>query len=259
MYILGQYRDGNSFVHLLDPRVKVLCVLTLSLLILGSAFLPMSALTLFLLVVCRLCRLPFRCLYEAIRPMAFFLALLFCLQSLETGGTPALPISLWGVTVTCEGLLRGALMTWRFALLLAWAALLTITTSPSEMVGGMERLLRPFRPLKVDSHAVALMISVAMRFVPVMGEEFQRVRSACLARGADFRSGSISSRAKKISSLLSPLVLGIFRRADRLAVAIEARGYGGGPRTCMRELRLSSRDLCAVIVTALITALCLFI
>lgn len=256
MHILGQYRDGDSIVHLLDPRAKVLGTILISFLVLGAASLPLCSLTIFLLLVFRISRLPLRTLYGGLRSMAFFLALLFLLQILETEGTPVIPVSAWGVMITHEGLLKGAVVTWRFALLLAWAVVLTATTSPSEMVVGLERFLRPFRILKVDSQAIAIMVSTAMRFVPVMAEEIHRVRLARLARGGDLRRGSFLSRARSISSLLLPLLLGIFRRADRLALAIEARGYAGGPRTCMRELRFSTRDFTALGVIAMVGALC---
>lgn len=256
MHILGRYRHGESVVHLLDPRAKVLGAVAVSLLALGAAPLPLSGFTLFLLLVLGISGLTVRTLYEGLRPMAFFLLLLFLLQSLESEGTPLTPFSAGGVTLTQEGVLRGSVVTWRFALLLAWAVVLTGTTSPSEMVGGLERLLRPLRVLRVDSQALALMVSTAMRFVPVMAEEIQRIRMARLARGGDSRKGSFLSRARTISSLLLPLLLNIFRRADRLALAMEARGYAGGQRTCMRELRFSARDLAALGVIVLVGAIC---
>ncbi|MDZ7697827.1 MAG: energy-coupling factor transporter transmembrane component T [Deltaproteobacteria bacterium] len=156
--------------------------------------------------------------------------------------------------MTYEGLYTGALTTWQFVLLIVTAALLTMTTSPSELISGIERLLRPLKWIGVPSHDVAMMISLALRFVPTLLGEIHRIRDAQAARGARLNHGPILNRLKAVSALVLPVVLSAFRRADALAMAMAARGYGGGKRTTMRELSLGRGDYVAMMVMAMLTA-----
>lgn len=255
MVPMGHYIAGHSFLYRADPRVKILCIIALSLLIVGGNPFSLASLTGLLLLTALCSRLPVRLYYDALRPTALLLFLLFLLHVFFTDGRPVPPFPLWGVTVTHEGLSGGIVIAWRFALLLMWAATLTMTTSPGEMVGGIERILRPFRFLGVPSHDLALMISMAFRFVPVLQEEVGRVKTAQMARGAEFGTGPLRRRARAVSRLMWPVIAGTLRRADRLAVAIEARGYSGSPRTSMREMRISGPDYCimAVVLAMVLT------
>jgi biotin transport system permease protein/energy-coupling factor transport system permease protein len=242
MVSIGRYIAGESFVHQMDPRVKIISIIVLSLVILSGELFILSALSALLFLTVLLSRLPMRGFYETLRPTAFFLLFLFLLHLFFTPGRPLPFFPLWKVTVTHEGLWAGLQITWRFALLLMWAATLTMTTPPSEMIGGIERIFRPFRFLGVPSHDIALMVSMAVRFVPVLREQIDTAKTAQLARGADFATGSLRRRSRAVSRLMWPVIAGTIRRADHLATAIEARGYSGRPRTLMREMRLSNSD-----------------
>jgi energy-coupling factor transporter transmembrane protein EcfT len=250
--LIGQYIQGESIIHRLDPRVKIASVVGLSLIILGGTVLTVIMISIFVAMLAALSRLSFSHLYKALKPMFFFFILIFFLHLCFTDGTPIPPFPPWPVTITYEGIYGGALLLWKFILLLATASILTMCTSPTELVGGIEGMLRPFRRIGVPSQDIALMISMAMRFVPTLLEETQRIKIAQMARGANFGVGSLRRRAKATVSLMLPVILGSFRRADDLATAMEARGYHRGPRTYMRELRLLRADYVAVLVMVLI-------
>ncbi len=239
--LFGRYLPRRSAVHDLDPRVKIAGAVALSLVVLQGALLTLALISAALAVVARAAHIPPGRLLEALAPARLFLVLLFVLHLLFTEGTPLPPFADAWVTVTREGLLQGFLVSWRFAVLLATGAILTMSTSPSALVDGLERLLRPLRVLGIRSHDLALMVSLALRFVPALLEEMHSVREAQAARGAAFRGG-IGARARAAASLILPVAQGAFRKGDELAAAMEARGYCGGARTGLRELRLAPRD-----------------
>jgi biotin transport system permease protein/energy-coupling factor transport system permease protein len=238
-------------VHALDPRVKIGCAVVLSLVVLQGSFFTAASTSVWLACLARSSRVPFRRLLGALAPARVFLALLFLLHLLFTGGTPIPSLENPVAAVTYEGLFQGLLVSWQFALLLAAGALLTMTTSPGELVDGLERLIRPLRVLGVRSHDIALMVSLALRFVPTLLDEMRRVREAQEARGASFRGGLVR-RARRTVSLILPVALGAFRRGDELALAMEARGYRGGARTGLRELRFALRDYAAALLGVLV-------
>jgi len=255
MYNLGQYLRTDSLIHRLDPRIKILSVIAMSIMILRSRGSEPALISLFLAAAAFAGRMKPRHVIDALRPLAPFLCILFFLHLFFTEGRPILEIPP-GITVTLEGLHRGLLTTWQFAALVTGASILTLTTSPSELISGLERLLRPFRRIGVPSHDIALMVSLALRFVPTLLEELERVMKAQLARGADFKKGNMVKRFKAISSLVVPLALGSLRRAEELARAMEGRGYERGPRTYLRELRLAPPDYAAfAIVIIFLTGL----
>ena len=245
---LGQFVPGNSPIHCLDPRVKILSVLLLSIVILNAGAVESLVITAFLLAAVALSGLSAGRIAAALKPLAWFFVMLFCLHLFFTDGRPifaALP------AVSHEGLDRGIAVTWQFVALVVSAAVLTMTTAPSELVGGFEKLLRPFNRLGVPSHDIAIMVSVALRFMPTLLEEVERMREAQMARGADFGSGGPVRRLRKMATLVIPLILSTFRRADELALAMEGRGYHRGPRTYLRELKFTRVDYAALLaVTA---------
>lgn len=257
MVHLGQYISRRSFIHGLDPRIKILCVILLSFMILKAEVLSSTLCTGFLLALIPVSRISPKSFLSSLRPVLPFLLLLFSLHLLFTQGTPIPPFPAWRVTVTFEGLTRGLLVAWPFALLVLSASFLTMTTSPSELVSGLERLLRPLRFLGIPSYDVAIMVSVALRFVPTILEEIRLIREAQTARCANFSTGSILKRARNLVALLVPLLTNAFRRADELTTAMEGRGYSGGPRTTMRELHLSTRDYGTLAVVILLVGLLL--
>ncbi len=244
MYTLGQYIPGHSCIHRLDPRVKILCLLALSVVTLSVDDLDVIFLTLLILGGFYLCGLSLRRLMQALKPVFPVLVLLFLMHFLFSEGKPILA-SL--PAITYEGLYRGGLVAWQFAALITAGSILTMTTSASDLVSGIERLLRPLRFLRIPSHDIAIMISVALRFVPTLLEEVERMKEAQVARGADFASGSLVKRLRKMASLVIPLILCTFRRADELALAMEGRGYQRGPRTYLRELKFSRADYAALL------------
>ncbi|MBW2021579.1 MAG: energy-coupling factor transporter transmembrane protein EcfT, partial [Deltaproteobacteria bacterium] len=240
MYALGQFIPSDSLIHGLDPRTKALSVILLSLVILNSQPAAAAIFTLFLLSLIPVSRIPAGAFLRALKPALPFLLLLFGIHLLFTGGAPIPPFPDWRITVTYQGLrlLKGTLVTWRFALLLMSASFLTFTTSPSELVCGLEWLLRPLNILGISSRDVAFMVSLALRFVPTLLEEIRMIREAQMARGASFGTGGLRKRTRSILFLLTPLLNNSIQRAEDLALAMESRGYGRGARTSMRELKL---------------------
>lgn len=258
VYKLGQYTPGGSCVHKMHPLSKIIVVIALSIIIFRAGAFVLAAVGGFLAAIMLLSRLTVKYVLKAIRPALPFFALLFLVHLFCTGGTPIPPFPLWHVSITYEGLRQGALLVWRFVLLVLSASLLTMVTSPSELIIGMERLLKPLRFLGISSSDLAVMLSLALRFMPALLEEIDRIREARLARGADFNKGSLLKRTKAITSLAIPLTLNTFRRAEELAAAMEARGYRRGPRTYLKELTMAPLDY-IVIGAAVIAGVASFI
>jgi len=248
---LGQYLPNDTVVHRLDPRVKILFVVALSMLIFAATPAEILLISVFLAAIVVVARMtPLQAL-GALRPVAFFMAMIFLVHLFFTEGRLILSLAPLPVRITQEGLVRGIYVTWQFAGLVLSAAVLTMTTSPSDLVGGIERLLRPLSRVGIPSQDLAVMIAMALRFMPMLLEEYDRIRMAQMARGADFTTGSLALRTRAVAALAVPLLLSAFRRADELAVAMEARGYRRGPRTTLRELAFSGCDLSAFAVMAL--------
>jgi energy-coupling factor transporter transmembrane protein EcfT len=247
---LGQYLPGDTVVHRLDPRVKILSVVALSILIFGATPAEILLISVFLLAVIRVARMKPAQALGALRPVAVFMAMIFLVHLFFTEGRTILSLAPLPVRITQEGLVRGVYVTWQFAGLVLGAAVLTMTTPPSDLVGGIERLLRPLSRVGIPSQDLAVMIAMALRFMPMLLEEYDRLRMAQMARGADFTTGNLALRTRAVAALAVPLLLSAFRRADELAVAMEARGYRRGPRTTLRELLFSRCDLGAFAVMA---------
>ena len=257
MVHLGQYVPRVSIIHGLDPRVKLATAVVFSIMILKGDILTQCWITAFLLILFRASHLGFPHIRAAFRPMLFFLGLLFFLHLLFTAGTPIPPFPPWPITLTHEGLTTGIFVIWQFSLLILSASILTMATSPGELISGIERVLRPFQRMGVPSHDLALMISMAMRFVPTILDELNRIREAQTARGACFRNGPVLQRMKATASLLIPLIQGIMRRAEALATAMESRGYNQGPRTYLRELKMTRKDYLALLLFTCVVGLAL--
>ena len=251
MIPLGQYLPSDTSLHRLDPRVKILSVVALSLLIFGATTGEIVLISAFLFAAIRSAGMTPAVALRSLKPVAVFMAMIFSVHLLFTEGEPLVSLAPLPMRITREGILRGLFVTWQFAGLVLAAAVLTRTTSPSDLVGGIERLLRPFSRVGVPSQDIAVMIAMALRFMPMLMEEYDRLRTAQMARGADFTTGSLALRGRAIATLAVPLLLSSFRRADELAVAMEARGYRRGPRTTLRELRFSGTDLRAFAAMAL--------
>ena len=254
---LGQYYPGSSFVHKLDPRTKILS----TLLFIVTVFLaetPVSYVILigFVLGVTILSRLPLNLLLKSLKPLWVIILLTLSVHVFNGQGTI---IWQWKIlTVTREGIALGVKMSLRLVLLLFMSSLLTFTTSPIVLTDGIEALLKPFRRFGVPAHELAMMMTIALRFIPTLLEETDRIMKAQMARGADFSSGNILQRAKSMLPILIPLFISAFRRADELALAMEARCYRGGEgRTRMHQLLYTSLDglaACGLIGLTLLVA-----
>jgi energy-coupling factor transporter transmembrane protein EcfT len=253
MIALGQYLPGDTLLHRLDPRVKIGAVMVLSLLIFAATPAGIALISIFLAAVIRAAHVTPGRAVAALRPVAIFMVLIFLMHLLGSEGTPLITLSPLPLTITREGIIRAALVTWQFAALVIGAAVLTMTTLPSDLVEGIERLLRPLGRVGVPSQEIAVMIALAFRFVPILMEEYDRLRIALMARGADFTIGSVRLRMRAVTSLALALLLSAFRRTDELTLAMEARGYRRGPRTTLRELKLTGTDVAAfAAMTALV-------
>ncbi len=257
---LGQYFPGYTIVHRLDPRTKLLSViLYIVALFIAKSFVSYALMLLVLSLSVGLSRIRPAALFKGLKPLIFILLLTGILNVFYTPGPPL--VEFWIFRITYEGIRNAVFMLLRIMMLVCGTFLLTYTTSPLSLTDGMERLLAPLKRIRVPVHELSMMMSIALRFIPLLIEETDKIMSAQRARGADFETGSLVRRAKALLPILVPLFVGAFRRADELAVAMECRCYHGGEgRTRMKVLRLASRDgwtlafwggvLCAVIPLA---------
>ena len=248
---LGQYYQTQSLIHRLDPRVKLVATICyiLSLFLINSVWGYLVA-GLFLAVMIRLSHVPFKFMIKGMKAILFLLLLTVAFNLVLTPGEPV--ITLWKLTMTKEGIKMAAMMAVRLSLLIIGSSLMTLTTTPNNLTDGMERLLRPLRRLHVPVHEIAMMMSIALRFIPILLEETDKIMKAQIARGADFESGNLLKKAKALVPLLVPLFISAFRRANDLAMAMEARCYRGGDnRTKMKPLVYKRADRLAYIVILL--------
>lgn len=239
---LGQYFPGESFIHLMDPRAKILgTMIFIAALFLADNTIAYGIVTFFVIFCLGLSKLPARLLWRAVKPLWIIIFFTMGIHIFTTPGTPIWSYSF--LTITEEGLTMGLAMTVRLVYLILFSSLLTYTTSPLKLTDGIEQLLNPFKGIGVPAHELAMMMTIALRFIPTLLEETERIMKAQTARGADFATGSLIQRAKNMIPLLVPLFISAFRRADELATAMEARCYRGGEnRTRMKELSISYRD-----------------
>lgn len=251
---LGQYFPGTSFLHQLDPRCKIIATLIVIVAIFLAESLPAYGLiTVFILLCFFISHLPLKLILKSLKPLWVIIILTMGIHVFTTSGTI---IWQWGILhITWEGIRQGALMTARLIYLIVFSSLLTYTTSPIVLTDGIEHLLNPFRRIGVPAHELAMMMTIALRFIPTLLEETDRIMKAQTARGANFTSGSIMQRGRNMIPLLVPLFVSAFRRADDLATAMEARCYRGGEgRTRMHELAYTFRDTIAMIIVIGLTA-----
>ena len=252
---LGQFVPGNSPVHRLDPRTKILLMLAYIVLVFLVKSLPGFVIPfLFLVAAVRLSRVPISYIWTALKPIRFLVIFMFVINLFLTEGEQVL-LSVWRITVTWEGIIQALFIAIRLVLLVSGTSLLTLTTTPIALTDGLEKLLMPLSRLKFPAHELAMMMTIALRFIPTLMEEVERIQKAQMARGADFESGNIIARAKNMIPILVPLFVSAFRRADELAMAMEARCYHGGEgRTRMRELTFERIDGIAALVMILTMA-----
>lgn len=243
---IGQYYSSDSKLHRLDPRVKIVC----TLLYLVSLFLFQNVCgyaiaTAFLLVAIRISKVPLKFIVKGLKPiiMLLMITLLFNLFLTKTGNVL---VKFWVLQITDEGLRTAVYMAIRLIYLIIGSSLMTFTTTPNELTDGIESLLKPLNKVKVPVHEIAMMMSIALRFIPILLEETDKIMKAQIARGADLESGNIIQKAKSMIPILVPLFVSAFRRANDLAMAMEARCYRGGDgRTKMKPLVYKKKDYMA--------------
>ncbi len=239
---LGQYYQTDSVLHRLDPRVKLAgTLLYIISLFFFRNFIGYTIAAVFLAMVIKLSHVPFKFMVKGMKAILFLLLITVGFNLFLTPGEPL--VTLWKLTITREGMQTAFTMAVRLMMLVIGSSVMTLTTTPNNLTDGMEKGMRPLKVFKVPVHEVAMMMSIALRFIPILLEETDKIMKAQIARGADFESGNLIRRAKALVPLLVPLFISAFRRANDLAMAMEARCYRGGEgRTKMKPLIYQRRD-----------------
>ncbi|MBU5438612.1 energy-coupling factor transporter transmembrane protein EcfT [Tissierella sp. MSJ-40] len=246
---IGQYFPGDTIIHKLDPRIKIIIIaLFITSLFFINTFFPYVFILIFILLAIRLSKVPVKIVLKGLKPLFFIIFITFAINVFMTKGEVLFQIG--PLTVTKEGISQAVFMALRLIFLITGTSLLTLTTSPISLTDGIEKLLSPFKKIGLPAHELAMMMTIALRFIPTLLEETDKIMKAQMARGADFESGNILNRAKNLVPLLVPLFINAFRRADELATAMEARCYRGGDnRTRLNELKLKRHDIIALVST----------
>lgn len=245
---LGQYYQTESVIHKLDPRVKLFgtVIFIISLFIFDN-FLGYVCAALLLGTVITLSKVPFKFMIKGMRSIMILLLFTVVFNLFLTPGEVV--VSFWKVQITKEGIVMAVQMIIRLSMLIIGSSIMTLTTTPNNLTDGMEKGMRFLKLLRVPVHEIAMMMSIALRFIPILMEETDKIMKAQIARGADFESGNIFKKAKAMVPLLVPLFISAFRRANDLAMAMEARCYRGGEgRTKMKPLIYKKRDILAYLV-----------
>ena len=252
---LGQYFPGNSVIHRLDPRTKLAAMIIYIAMVFSVKTMALyAAVAVFLVALLLISRIPVSYVFKAVKPMRWLLVFMFIINMflIKSGRV----IFSWKfITLTVDGIEQAFFIVIRLVLLVCGTSLLTLTTTPISLTDGLERIMSPLARIKFPAHELAMMMMIALRFIPTLLEEAERIMKAQAARGADFESGNIFKRAKNMIPILIPLFISAFRRADELAMAMESRCYTGGEgRTRMKVLKLAPRDLIAFLIAAAMLA-----
>ena len=252
---LGQYFPGKSPIHLMDPRSKlIMLVVYIVALFSAGSWISYGLCLAFLLASIAISTIPAKSIVRGMKPLVMILAFTGLLNLFFTVGETVL-VQFWIITITMEGVLRAVFMTSRILMLITGTFLLTYTTSPISLTDGLESLMNPLKKIKVPVHELSMMMCIALRFIPTLIEETDKIMSAQKARGADFENGKLMDRVKALVPILVPLFISAFRRADELATAMECRCYQGGEgRTKMKLLRYHRNDLGAFVIGAVLIA-----
>lgn len=254
---LGQYYHADSVIHRLDPRTKIsgTFIFIIALFCVSNVWGYVIA-AVFLSTVIRLSKVPFKFMVKGLKAIMVLMMITVLFNLFLTAGEPVW--QWWKLTITKEGIEIACKMAVRLTFLIIGSSIMTLTTTPNSLTDGLEKLLRPLKKLKVPVHEIAMMMSIALRFIPILIEETDKIMKAQMARGADFESGNILKKAKALVPLLVPLFISAFRRANDLAMAMEARCYHGDDgRTKMKPLHYAKRDYIAYIVVWLVLVICI--
>ena len=252
---IGQYYPTESILHRLDPRVKLIGTFAFIIsLFIFNTFYGYIPVTIFLFTVIKLSKVPFRFIVKGLKAVIILLLFTVTFNLFLTPGDVIFRLAF--LTITRDGLRIAGFMGIRLTYLILGSSLMTFTTTPNQLTDGLEKVMRPLRHIHVPVHEIAMMMSIALRFIPILLEETDKIMKAQMARGADFESGGLLKRAKSLVPLLVPLFVSAFRRANDLAMAMEARCYRGGEgRTKMKPLQYLGKDYLAYIVLLLYLAL----
>lgn len=239
---LGQYYQADSVIHRLDPRVKLVgTILYIVSLFLFKKAAPYVLAVIFLAAVISLSKVPFSYMVRGLKAIMILLLITAAFNIFLTSGEPLAKV--WIFTITREGVINAVFIAIRLVLLIIGSSLMTLTTTPNQLTDAMEKLMHPLTKIKVPVHEISMMMSIALRFIPILLEETDKIMKAQMARGADFESGNLIKKIKAMIPLLVPLFVSAFRRANDLAMAMEARCYRGGEgRTKMKPLHYQKRD-----------------
>ena len=253
---LGQYYPGDTLIHKLDPRTKlILTLLYIVALFTAVVYAGYALVFLFLATSILISHIRLKTILSGLKPLIIIVLITGILNLFYTKGEHLL-VHFWRISIYWEGVETAIFMALRIMLLIAGTLLLTYTTSPLQLTDGLESLLNPLKKIHLPVHELAMMMSIALRFIPTLIEETDKIMSAQRARGADFETGGLIAKAKAMLPLLIPLFVSAFRRADELATAMESRCYHGGEgRTRMKQLRMARRDWIALTVGVLLLAL----
>ena len=254
---LGQYYPGESFIHQMDPRTKIVCTMIfIAAIFLASSPLSYVVITGFLALTIFYSDIPLKLVVKSIKPLWFILIFTFLIHIFTTPGQMFFTFGI--IHASKEGIVYGDYMTLSLVYLITFSSLLTYTTSPIVLTDGIEALLMKFHKLGVPAHELAMMMSIALRFIPTLLEETDRIMKAQASRGANFTTGSIMQKAKSMIPVLVPLFVSAFRRADDLATAMEARCYRGGEgRSKMHQLCYTNKDRIGFAAVMLVTLILL--
>lgn len=252
---LGQYYPADSVIHRLDPRTKLVgTIIFLVSLFLFPGFSGYVIATFVLAAVIKMSKVPFSFMVRGMRPILFILLITLCFHIFLTPGE--ILVQWWIFKVTKEGIYQAARMGIRLTYLVIGSSVMTLTTTPNQLTDGLERLLSPLKKIHVPVHEISMMMSIALRFIPILMEETEKIMKAQIARGADFESGNLIKKVKSMVPLLVPLFVSAFRRANDLAMAMEARCYHGGEgRTQMKPLAYAKRDYVAYVLMLIYLAI----
>ena len=253
---LGQYFPGNSVVHRLDPRTKlIMLVVYIVALFMATNVVSYGLVAGFLFAAIKISTIPMKSIVRGMKPLVLILVFTGILNLFFTAGEGEPLVDFWVITVYKEGIIRAVFMVLRILLLISGTFLLTYTTSPISLTDGLESLMGPLKKIHVPVHELSMMMCIALRFIPTLIEETDKIMCAQKARGADFESGNLMDKAKALVPILVPLFISAFRRADELATAMECRCYQGGDgRTKMKLLRYKLWDFEAFAVGVLLVA-----
>ncbi|MBR4759333.1 MAG: energy-coupling factor transporter transmembrane protein EcfT [Lachnospiraceae bacterium] len=245
---IGQYYQADSVLHRLDPRVKLIATIVYIVsLFLYREPVPFLLAGIFLAVCVLLSKVPFFYIVRGLKTIVILMLITAVFNMFLTPGETLM--TFWKLTITKEGLKAAVYMAIRLVMLIIGSSLMTLTTTPTQLTDAMEQLLRPLQKIKVPVHEISMMMSIALRFIPILLEETDKIMKAQMARGADFESGNVIKRIKAMVPILVPLFISAFRRANDLAMAMEARCYQGGVgRTKMKPLKYHLRDTASYLV-----------